>query len=256
MRTDSAASAAHAESVDPEIQASFGGVEYARMAVVAWESKRVDSAAKRLDVRLSGTGPEERRFELLAAKLDRGEGWIEQRLARGVRMADRVGRMTAIGRRRRPCVCRLTVPFGNARDFLGWFNEQVASSDTGSMLVACPDHFVFGRTPSGRQVVTEVTGGSPMPAKFTIDYSDISSLTTPPSGKYPHQIAGVARASNGAAIGGVRHQFRDVGGGFEAWLTVEFPILTMSRMTNEHSWHLACEFSNWIEAAFDRSETP
>jgi hypothetical protein len=30
---------------------------------------------------------------------------------------------------------------------------------------------------------------------------------------------------------------------------VEFPRVTPTRFVNAHCWHLACEFSNWIEAA-------
>lgn len=30
----------------------------------------------------------------------------------------------------------------------------------------------------------------------------------------------------------------------------EFPLPTLRRMVSGHRWHLACEFSNWIEAAF------
>ena len=52
------------------------------------------------------------------------------------------------------------------------------------------------------------------------------------------------------AIGGVRHQFRDTPDGFLARLCVEFPRFTPRRVIAEHRWHLACEFSNWIEAAF------
>ena len=53
----------------------------------------------------------------------------------------------------------------------------------------------------------------------------------------------------GLAIGGVRHEFRDEPGGFHARLCVEFPLLTVPHLLDQHRWHLACEFSNWIEAA-------
>jgi hypothetical protein len=33
-------------------------------------------------------------------------------------------------------------------------------------------------------------------------------------------------------------------------LCVEFPLLTAPHMIAAHRWHLACEFGNWIEAAF------
>jgi hypothetical protein len=34
-------------------------------------------------------------------------------------------------------------------------------------------------------------------------------------------------------------------------LTGEFPIATPPWLIRAHRWHLACEFSNWIEAAND-----
>jgi hypothetical protein len=61
----------------------------------------------------------------------------------------------------------------------------------------------------------ETNGSSPL-AAFVSGYDDVSP-------DFPHQLAGVARASNGAAIGGVMHQFRDTADGFHARLTVEFP---------------------------------
>jgi hypothetical protein len=31
-------------------------------------------------------------------------------------------------------------------------------------------------------------------------------------------------------------------------LAVEFPAMTPGWMIRQHQWHLACEFTNWIEA--------
>ncbi len=117
------------------------------------------------------------------------------------------------------------------------------------MLHACPDHYVIARDDRGRQLVIETTGGSPLPGAFVVDYDDVSELRTPPDPSFPVQVAGVARLADGLAIGGVRHQFRDEGQGFRARLTVEFPSTLPRRMIAAHCWHLACEFSNWIDAA-------
>ncbi len=32
-------------------------------------------------------------------------------------------------------------------------------------------------------------------------------------------------------------------------LNVEFPVTLLPHMVTAHCWHLACEFSNWIEFA-------
>lgn len=63
-------------------------------------------------------------------------------------------------------------------------------------------------------------------------------------------VTGVAQTRPGANIGGVRHQFRDVEGGFHARLLVEFPSTVLPTMIQEHRWHLATEFTNWVELAF------
>lgn len=144
----------------------------------------------------------------------------------------------------------LSVDGGTAEQFVEASDLWSETSDEAAMLQACPDHYVIRTLGDGRQDVLERTGGSPLPSLFFIDYDDISSLVTPADPQFPHQIAGVARTSDGVAIGGVRHQFRNTHNGFHARLTVEFPLPTLGRMVAGHRWQLVCEFSNWIEAAF------
>jgi len=51
-------------------------------------------------------------------------------------------------------------------------------------------------------------------------------------------------------IGGARHRFRDEqSDGFTIELNVEFPITLRSPMITWHCWHLASEFSNWLDFA-------
>jgi hypothetical protein len=77
----------------------------------------------------------------------------------------------------------------------------------------------------------------------------LSSLITPRDPGFPWDLSGVARDSGGRVIGGVRHEFRNVSGGFHARINVEFPRFIAPHMITQHRWHLACEFSNWIELA-------
>jgi hypothetical protein len=80
------------------------------------------------------------------------------------------------------------------------------------------------------------------------DDGDTDTIRTPVDPTFPTQWASVAKTADGTPIGGVRHQFRDEpSGGFRARLTVEFPLTTLPHMIAAHRWHLACEFSNWIE---------
>ncbi len=235
----------------PTIVARFDGTEHSRAEVLSWEDRRITAVARVLNLQVADGDVAKRRETLLQAKLGLGPDEIVERLKRRTAAADLVARAgSRVSRRRRISVVDLHVGAGSAAEFVAVFDRWTQTSDHEAMLRACPDHYVIRTDAHGRQEVLETTGGSPLPSLFRIDYSDVSSLTTPPDALFPHQIAGVARASDGSAIGGVRHQFRDDAGGFSARLTVEFPMPTPGRMVSGHRWHLACEFSNWIEAAF------
>ncbi len=129
-----------------------------------------------------------------------------------------------------------------------WFNKRTEANDEPRHAGRPPEHYIISTRADGRQEVWEANGGSPMAARLFIGYYDTSSLRTPPSSEYAFNFAGVARLDDGLAIDGVRHQFRDEGQGFRALLTVEFLVLTLPTIIGGHRWHLAIEFSNWIEA--------
>ena len=235
----------------PVIVADIRGRVIARDEVLAWEDSRITAVARKLGAHVPSGNVAMRRDALLREKRDLGPDEIASRLRRETRVAEFVARAGGgVSRRRRLSAIDLSVDGGTGEQFVDSFERWRETSDEAAMLRACPDHFVIRTRDDGRQEVLERTGGSPLPSLFFIDCEDISSLATPPDPQFPHQIAGVARASNGTAIGGVRHQFRDTHTGFHARLTVEFPLPTLGRMVAGHRWHLACEFSNWIEAAF------
>ncbi len=232
------------------VTAEFGGKRYDRDAILDWEDTRIAAAAQKLGIVAPSTGgTANRREALLDAKLDLGPEEMLRRLAKDIRWGDRIARIQARpARYRRRSVTEMHSHRGSAAEFASWFEQATRSSDVAPMLRACPDHFVVRFGSDGQEVV-ETTGGSPLTTRFTIDYDDISTLVTQADPAFDHQVAGVARASDGTAIGGVRHQFRDTRDGFAARLTVEFPMTTLPTMITAHRWHLACEFSNWIEAA-------
>ncbi|MFB6553951.1 hypothetical protein [Streptomyces sp. NPDC056405] len=147
-------------------------------------------------------------------------------------------------------VCELQVTGGSAAGLVQWFEDTSRDDYTRSMTAAHPDHFLIQTLPDGRQEVIETTGGSPLPTRFLIDYTDLSTLTTPSDPAADAEATGVAISGKGLHIGGVRHEFRDVPGGFHARLCVEFPRTTLPRILSEHRRHLAIEFSNWVEFAF------
>jgi hypothetical protein len=236
----------------PPITAELHGETIARHQVLDWEDRRITAAARKLGVQApAGGNVAKRRDVLLQAKLTLGPEEIATRLSRDIRLAKFVAKAGArVSGRRRVSVVDLHVNGGSAAQFVDAFDGWTAASDEAAMLRACPDHFVIRTRGDGRQEVLETTGESPLATMFFVDYENVTSLVTPIDPKFSHQVAGVARTSDGVPIGGVRHQFRDTDDGFHARLTVEFPMPTLARMIEGHRWHLACEFSNWIEAAF------
>lgn len=224
-----------------------------RDRVLAWELGRQQRVAKLLGYPAQSSelrDVDALRARLFELKRSLGPAELKRRLAPRIRLSNAgiaVATTLSAGRRIASSI-RVQSPEGSAEDFADWMNAESAQSDSDAMLAACPDHFFIGEDEHGRQQVVETTGGSPLPTEFFIDYNDVSSLTTEASPDFPQQIAGVARTASGQAIGGVRHQFRNLpGGGFESWNTVEFPRLVGNGMANAHRWHLACEFGNWIE---------
>lgn len=242
---------------DTDMYAIIGGRRVERPAIRIWEERRLMSAMRKL--RFSSDAPtlEARSDAFLAHKLALGHDRIRDMLSLGLKLAAQGTRLAARLSRggRRTSVCEIVVPRGSASAFVSWFDERSRTGDEPPMLRACPDHYIITTDKLGKQVVVETTGGSPFPMQFTIDYDDISSLKTPARADYPFQLAGVARLEDGLAVGGVRHQFRQEGDGFRALLTVEFPTLTPPHMLWQHRWHLATEFSNWIEMAAASAQT-
>lgn len=233
-----------------DIAARIDGTTHSRDDVLSWENTRIDGAAAKLGIAAPPPATvAERREALLEAKLDLGPEQALPRLARDLRWADRLARVQArISPRRRLSVTDLDVAGTSAAEFATWFEKATRDDDQVAMLRACPDHFLIRFGAEGQEVV-ETTGGSPLTSRFVVDYEDVSTLVTSPDPDFPQQVAGVALASDGTPVGGVRHQFRDTASGLHARLTVEFPLPTLPTMVTHHRWHLACEFSNWIEAS-------
>lgn len=227
------------------------GKTYDRPAVLAWEAGRMAAVRRKLGLAPSKAPLSDQRSELAVHKLALGHDGIRRILGRGPWLSEKITRLTLrlSGNNRRFSVCEIGVSKGSAESFARWFDDRNNLDDERAMIDACPDHYIIARDPAGRQFVLETTGGSPLPGAFLVDYQDISTLHTQADPSYPHQVAGVAKLDDGLVIGGVRHQFRQEGDGFRALLTVEFPGRVPQRMIAEHRWHLAAEFSNWIEAA-------
>lgn len=231
----------------------IAGREIPRRHVLDWERRRARVVLKRLGGKPAGNeNLDILRQQLSDRKAALGSDGMLQLLRGELRIAQPLTHALAYLSCgwRRFSVTELLVQGGSAEAFSNWFLQRVELNDEAALLAACPDHYLIRTDAQGGQEVVETTGGSPLASRFTVDYRDLSSLRSQADPSFPYQAAGVARAANGLAIGGVRHQFRDEAGGFRARLTVEFPGLILPGAVAAHRWHLACEFGNWIEAAF------
>jgi len=220
--------------------------------VLNWEKRRTHRVLKKLGVPFDSNWSLERlRKTLLERKMQLGNEGLRTLLRTELATAEMLTKVIAglSFNQRRFSVIEILVDHGRAEDFLRWFIECGIKNDEVSMIAAAPDHYVIHTDGNNCQEVIETTGGSPLATHFFIDYEDLSSLKSPVDPSYAYQIAGVARDSTGLAIGGVRHQFRNEANGFRAKLTVEFPYAVMPWLIRCHRFHLASEFSNWIETA-------
>lgn len=251
-----------------EIRADLGGRRIARDQVRAWESRRAAAVLEKLASRLGERALAEllpdrtmaelldaplevRRVALTELKIRLGHAGIYALLKRDLIVSERMARAgLALSRdRTEHSAIRLEVPGYSAERFAAWFENLVADNREAEMVAACPDHYLLRGLPDGRQEVVETTGGSPMPARFLVDYTASDALTVPVDTRYPLQIAGHAVLDDGVVIGGVRHQFGEQDGTLKALLTVQFPATLPGRFIEQHRWHLAAEFSNWLIAA-------
>ncbi len=141
-----------------------------------------------------------------------------------------------------------------AEQFLAWFRERVQHNDQLAMGLACPEHYVVTPTDDGRLDVIETTGGYGLPDRFFVRLGEGASACPNPADidpAYPQLWAGRAFLADGTEWGRVTHQFADTSDGFKAKLTIYFPEKAPTGLIEGHRWHLACEFTNWVNLCLD-----
>jgi len=236
----------------PEITALIGGRKVGRDEVIAHEMRRAPHAFRRLRTDPVEGSVAEVRTALLERKLELGRESIKALLEPAVAFSSRAtGLMALVSQgRTRTCRTELAVTGITAQDFVDWFHHNAETDNEPAMLAAHPEHYVIHVGTDGVQVVYETLGGSPLVSKFVIDFNDHTPPANLVAPGYPHQISGAAK-SDGKKIGGggALHQFREDDNGFHALLAINFPLLIPPTIHSGHRWHLAIEFSNWIEAA-------
>jgi hypothetical protein len=236
-----------------DITAVLDDRKVSRAEVLQWEGHRAAVVFHKLGMGAPSEDVAVAREALVARKLELGHAAIERRLARQMAMATRSSRvMSALSRGgRRLCVAELRSGEGSAESMPAFYTAAMDSGDEAPLLAASPDHWMLRKRDDGVQQVIETTGGAPLASCIYLDENEVGPISTPADPSFPVQWVAFGRARlDGPPVGALRHQFRDEpGGGFTARLTIEFPRVTPARFVEAHRWHLACEFSNWIEAA-------
>ncbi len=235
-------------------RAWFGAREVTRDQVLKWEAKRATKNLQKLGRSVPSGDAAALRQAVAGAKVALGREALAQCLAREIRISDRVTRMLArgSGTRRRFSRTDVFVPGARAEQLPTWYLERAEADDEATFLIATPDHHLFRPIEDPRgQEVWETPGGSPLASRFFFAEGNLVGLQTPADPAFPVQMAGSARLADGTLIGGVRHQLRDENGGVRARLTVELPWLIGPHAPAAHRWHLASEFTHWLEAARD-----
>lgn len=234
------------------ITAKMDGRSVSRAEVLAWEAIRAKKVCKKLGVTPPSDDIVALREVLVARKLELGHDALRRLLARELRLSERAGQLlTRLSRgRRRLCAVELTGTGGSGEAMPEHYRRAMKTADEAALLAACPDHYVLCARPGGLEEIIETTGGSPLVSQIVLDERNISTVTTSADPAFPVQWVATGRiGTTGPVAGAIRHQFRDDGNSFTVRLAGEFPAATPPHFLRAHQWHLACEFSNWIEAA-------
>lgn len=191
---------------------------------------------------------------LADTKIKAGDAAMRQLVATDLLITDQASNLAAVYPQWAISEIDIFSNRGTAEDFAQWFTDHAISlDDERSMLVACPDHYLLHGIRPDSQDVIEVTGGAIEASHFVIDYSDSRGLPIVVDPDFPVRFSGAAMNSYGVVIGGTNHRMRTLAQGFQVHAAIFFPAALPYWFITEHRWHLACEFSNWIEAYIAQS---
>lgn len=246
------------------LQTTINGDLISRAEVLEWEARRiqivVDRMAHNYPQAVAGelaaatirpatdiSNIDAERDALADAKIEAGEQAMRDLLAQDVLVTTPFAEAAASsGAGWVKSEIEIVTNRGTAERFSNWFDSKVFSSDQRPMLVACPDHYVLNPVYPNGQFVLETTGGASLASQFTIDYDDTKVLPVERNNNFPVQYNGAAVNENGTVIGGTNHMIRTLDQGIHGRLIALFPASLPGSMIEEHRWHLACEWGNWI----------
>lgn len=223
-----------------------------------WERKRVEVISKQMNKAL-GTPEVHTASELTDLKMSIPDEKLREMCAKKIKSSDRsttllqkISKGNTVN-----CVIEMDVEGASAQEMKDQYFSMMFNNTEENRrlnLSANPDHISLIGKPGQRQDVVEASAAMPMQSQFDVCFGDETGMHSTPDPDYPVQCVGNCRTSDGLVIGGCRHQFRDTPTGCHAKLVVEFPAKTPKKYIAQHQLHLACEFSNWINAWVDRAQ--
>lgn len=189
--------------------------------------------------RLKGLIGREGLLDLLATEIEEGNAFLKK-MAR-----DSQGVF-------RSATTALAVRGIKSAQFLHWLDNSFGNEAV--LLAAEPGHYVIARKPDSKVTVVEQLGTHichiELPAyDATMSWAAETADEMLPESQYPIRRIAPIRLPDGTLVGRLLHQFGDTDEGFNANLTVYFPVSCPEDFFEEHRQHLAVEFRNWITAA-------
>jgi hypothetical protein len=150
-----------------------------------------------------------------------------------------------------------------AKAFAEYFAQQKTAQtkeEIRQIIVGHPDHYVSANTKSdgsGDQELLETMGFFEKPMFYILHTSqDPKDFPAPRLKDYPVFICvpGTDIATGNYCGITAFHQFKPVDDGMMASLNIYFSSKYPKQMVEWHKPHLAIEFSNWIQAAYDHTQ--
>lgn len=151
----------------------------------------------------------------------------------------------------------------SAKDFVAYFASQKAGKtveDTRQILMGNPDHYVSTNTKtdgSGDQMLIETMGFFERPMCYALHTTnDPHDFPAKQLDGYPNFLCvrGIDYKTGNYSGITAFHQFKPIDNGFIANLNLYFSAKYPLEMVRRHKLHLAIEFSNWMQAAYNRSQ--
>lgn len=234
----------------PEITVIINEQTVQRNEILALEKNRSRVAGEKLGLDFTHENLAQMRQALLERKLELGHKGIQSCCQKDITISSYLFKALSVLSRGKLKTSEIEIKVKgiSAKDFIEWFEEKNKLGDEKALLAAHPEHYIIV-SKDNSQWVYETTGGSPFVSEFVINFNQNDNLFEDMLPNYSYQISGKVLNQSGKTMGAALHQFKETTDGFHGLLTIYFPFLVPKQIIEGHKYHLAIEFSNWVELA-------